>query len=136
MKEVSVKKLSALISVYKEGEDGTDTWGTEVTLEDVKDRIVSNKLESRSFSDTPMDNSPYDHASRIAYLVLNKDDNPISLDVGIPSIGYHSIVLIDGNHRLAAAIYRKDKIIKVDYSGETAYFKHLFVRKSKKYQDI
>lgn len=49
-----------------------------------------------------------DHVKRIAYLVVNKDEKPISLRID----GNGSIKCTDGNHRLAAAIYRGDEDIE------------------------
>lgn len=51
------------------------------------------------------------HIERIAYLVVHEDKKPITVFkkrmINWP--------VKDGNHRLAAAIYRKDKIIKVNW---------------------
>lgn len=58
------------------------------------------------------------HAARVAYLVVHPDPTPIEVDVGIPSLGCHvDWPVTDGNHRLAAAIYRRDPFILVDAAG-------------------
>lgn len=66
------------------------------------------------------------HAMRIAYLVLNYDKMPIDLDVGIPEMGYFNIMILDGFHRIAAAIYRRDEYINADISGSVAFAKRAF----------
>jgi hypothetical protein len=58
------------------------------------------------------------HANRIAYLVDFKAEDPISIDVGIPSMGCTvDWEIEDGNHRLAAAIVRGDEFIYASFSG-------------------
>src|SRR5579859_2462738 len=56
------------------------------------------------------------HAKRVAYLVQYGWDAPIILDVGIPSLGYVPYPLLDGHHRLCAAIIRGDKTIRAEVS--------------------
>ena len=138
VQDVSVKKLTGVFCVYSDDICEFDTWGTYVAIEDVKDCINALNLQPVPFSGCmeSVISAEYDHAARIAYLVLNPDNNPIEIDVGIPSIGYYDMNLVDGNHRLAAAIYRKDKTIMVNWTGEEGYFKHLFMKKSKKYAEI
>jgi hypothetical protein len=63
-----------------------------------------------------------DHAARIAWLVVNGWDDPIEIDVGVPSLGCHvRWPVLDGNHRLAAAAFKKDKHILANVSGEVEY---------------
>jgi hypothetical protein len=63
-----------------------------------------------------------DHAARIAYLVVNKSHDPIIIDVGCPSLGFiEEWIILDGNHRLAAAFYRGDEVIRASISGEVDY---------------
>lgn len=58
------------------------------------------------------------HIWRVAYLVVNPDPRPIFVDVGIPHMGvYIDWIVDDGNHRLAAAIFRQDKTIPASISG-------------------
>lgn len=61
------------------------------------------------------------HAERIAWLVLYPAEDPIEIDVGVPILGYHiPWPVLDGNHRLAAAIFRKDLTILVAPAGQCA----------------
>jgi len=69
-----------------------------------------------------VDEARQKHIQKIAYLVKNGFDNPIDIDVGVPSMNcYVSHMIEDGNHRLAAAIIRKDKTIKCSITGEGEY---------------
>lgn len=73
----------------------------------------------------PQDYEPFDlpplrqarqfHTRRVAYLVVNRASDPIHFDANVGS--YHFWSIIDGNHRLAAAIYREDEEIEVAVSG-------------------
>lgn len=48
------------------------------------------------------------HVAKIAYFVRHAPQTPISLDVGIPSMGcFTSCLVDDGNHRLAGAMLAK-----------------------------
>jgi hypothetical protein len=53
-------------------------------------------------------------SQRVAYLVVNRDPWPIGIDVTSPD---GSWIIEDGFHRLAAAIYRRDRTIQVSLSG-------------------
>ena len=148
IQSISVKKLKSHYQVFavnavEDSIEEFDVWGTEATEKSVKFCIDNNILESRSLQSIEIlqlrlsEFNDYNHSARIAYLVINKDTKPIELDVGCPSSGYYSTEFVpDGNHRLAAAIFRKDKTIEVDYGGEVEYFNHLFIRKNKKYQEM
>lgn len=64
--------------------------------------------------------------ARIAYFYEFGWNDPIHIDVGIPSLDYYEIKIDDGNHRLYAAILRGDKTILADISGELDYAEELF----------
>ena len=53
-------------------------------------------------------------SERVAFLVVNRDPWPISIEVTSPCGAW---TIEDGFHRLAAAIYRKDTTILVGLSG-------------------
>lgn len=131
--EIKVAKLNNLFLFFAE-EDESDAWGSQVTEASVQECIAAGRFEQRPFSESAAKRmGDYDHAARIAYLVVNKDVTPIEIDVGCPSLGYHEIHLVDGNHRAAAAIIRKDKTIAAVLGGEVSYMRHLFVRKNPRY---
>lgn len=67
------------------------------------------------------------HIAQIAYFVENPSSDPISVDVGCPSLHYYRDWLVtDGHHRLAAAIFRGDETILADVSGQIDYAEELF----------
>lgn len=68
------------------------------------------------------------HISRIAYMVVNWKDDPIDIDIGVPSItGYQpNWIIQDGNHRLAAAFYLKKRSIKAYISGQCDLIEKMF----------
>lgn len=138
MKNISVKKLSNHYQVFSNGSD-FDIWGSNVTQNDVLNSIRNGIFEETPFQLFTFKNDvfEYDHAARIAFLVKNIDSTPIELDVGIPLSGYYSShFIVDGNHRFAAALIRKDKNIMATFCGDVGYFNHLFVKKNKKYSEI
>lgn len=95
-------------------------WGVKVTQNDVRRALGELRLVA-----TP---GGEDHAGRIAYLVLNRADDAISLDIGCPAFGTAGTTwpVLDGNHRLAAAIYRKDKVIAGVVDGCLDYALEVF----------
>lgn len=96
-----------------------DPWGTGLTLADVKAAIRDKRFVA--------DHTSEDHAARIAYLVNNPANDPLDIDVGVPALGHTvSWPILDGNHRLAAAILRKDKTILAEVGGQMDYARHLF----------
>jgi len=67
------------------------------------------------------------HIERIAWFVVHGWEDSIEIDVGVPSMGCCvDWINQDGNHRLAAAFYRKDDTIKVSISGSIDYAEELF----------
>lgn len=85
--------------------------GKPITKQEVLDCIKQNKL---MHPDRVLKGNNFipctrqQHIERIAWLVLNVKDDPITLNIKAP----HPI--IDGNHRLAAAIIRGDLTIKIN----------------------
>lgn len=63
-----------------------------------------------------------DHIGRIAFLVSNGWSDAIHIDI----INGWTFVVDDGNHRLAAAIIRKDPLITVELSGSIDHAFALF----------
>lgn len=94
-------------------------WGVKVQRSDVRKAIREQRFVSH------LDTG--DHAGRIAFLVENPSSDAIEVDVGVPSLGYHSPWMVtDGNHRLAAAIFRGDLSIEASVAGELAYARRRF----------
>lgn len=103
----------------------------------VKRCINAGQLEA-AFYDPPLvwrGLGPYKprgwHNRRVAYLVVNPDPTAIEIEVGVPEIpgvlefGPRWFVQ-DGNHRLAAAIYRGDAYINAEVGGSVRYAESLF----------
>jgi hypothetical protein len=93
--------------------------GKIITREGVKTCIERGWLEHPE--KYPEENPYCDihvHSARIAWLAENGWDKPIELDFGVPSLGYTWYPLLDGHHRLAAAVYRGDKTILGAASGD------------------
>lgn len=126
-----MSKIAELFGIFA-NEHSVDTWGTNATVALVKECVSAVIFEPVPY-DPLAANSEYNHAARIAYLVVNVDTTPIDIDVGCPSLGYFDINLTYGNHRAAAAIIRGDKTFNAGVSGEVPYIKHLFVRRSHRY---
>jgi len=93
-------------------------WETAATAIDVERALKENRLASASGND---------HAARIAYFVVHPSDDPIEIDVGVPSVGYGPLwPVTDGNHRLAAAIYSDRAEIAASISGDVKLIEELF----------
>lgn len=59
------------------------------------------------------------HESRVAWLVIHGWNDPIEVDFGSPVLwGTDWWAITDGNHRLAAAIYRGEASILADCAGD------------------
>lgn len=95
-------------------------WGVRVRREDVDAALREGRLVDKPDGE--------DHAGRIAYLVRNRASDPISIDVGCPALGYWGPkwMVVDGNHRLAAAIYRGDFTISALVDGQLDWALELF----------
>lgn len=113
---VPVAALEALCNPFR-----TTPWTRRVTR-----KMVEACLEAGTLHAEPLDGNPDVparlHASRIAYLVMHGWKDAVQIDVGVPSLGCHVRWPVqDGNHRVAAAIYRGDEEILADVDGSVAY---------------
>jgi hypothetical protein len=123
------------IPVSKILEQIDDPFGRWQTSSSVDPEMVLDSLSDGSWSlaDEPYGNggalvhrNRLWHARRIAWLMKKGWDDPIELDVGIPSLGYYPYILTDGHHRLCAAILLGDLVIKAQVSGALDYAFQLF----------
>lgn len=93
----------------------------------VAEAIAQNQLEETPWAKLPgckKDKSLLWHARRIAYLVVHHSPKPIDIDLGVPSMGcIVDHIVIDGNHRLAAAFYRGAEFIRASIAGEEGCIK-------------
>ncbi len=107
----------------------TPPWGcAPIAREEVLHAIASGGL-AHEYPRTigGADWSREDHIARIAYLSLHGWNTPLDIDVGVPSLGCHvAWPILDGNHRLAAAIVRGDLTIAASVGGDMDLAQELF----------
>jgi len=117
---VSVEHLASICNPIDD-----DPWAVNVNKE-----LVFACVAEGEMLDSPVPSDDYantrKHAARIAYLITHGWNDAISVDVGVPSLGcYINWIVTDGNHRLAAAILRKDSHIQCSISGCISYAEDL-----------
>lgn len=113
---VPVAALEALCNPFR-----TTPWMRRVTR-----KMVEACLDAGTLHAEPLDGNPDVparlHAARIAYLVRYGWKDAVQINVGVPSLGCHVRWPVqDGNHRVAAAIYRGDEEILAVVDGSVAY---------------
>jgi len=101
---------------------GENCWGLDgpITQNDISVAAKAHNLLPPESSGTKGGflSSRLEHIARIAWFVVHGWNDPIHIDVGVPSLGcYPAWPLEDGNHRFAAAIVRGDRVIPTDMSG-------------------
>ena len=118
--KVSVEKLRKMADPFR-----YDVWGcgTTLTEKEVRQSICSKRYIHEPYSEQRVQYgetwSMQDHASRVAYLVVFGWCEPISIDVGVPDLGFTpQWPVSDGNHRLAAAIFARIQAIDAEVSGD------------------
>lgn len=110
-------------------------WGNPFDTHNITEEMVWESLRFGTYSlaseaygsgPTAQERSPEWHAQRVAYLVRYGWDDPIAIDVGIPTMGFFPYPLTDGHHRVCAAIIRGDKEILAEISGDVKFSFELF----------
>lgn len=95
----------------------------------LQEKQVRGYIHKKKFCMTPVepDGTRAKHAQRVAYLVVHGWDDAIEIDVGVPSIPGDTVDFPtwDGNHRLAAAIFRGDEYIEAGFSGDEELIEEL-----------
>lgn len=106
----------------------TNPWTDEAfTREQVSQAIKEGRLNSTSYSDGHDEWDTKRHIERIAFLAVHGWTDAIKIDVGIPSLGFSVAWPVqDGNHRLGAAIYRRDHLIASSVAGQVDFANELF----------
>nr|WP_250807768.1 hypothetical protein [Neorhizobium tomejilense] len=91
--------------------------GQGITAEGVGAALREGRFELRQYSLDRLgpDWTVAQHEERIAWLVQNPQTDPIEIEFSHPN--YETFSIDDGNHRLAAAIYRQDAAIAVQLGG-------------------
>lgn len=120
---ISNSGKSTYASLLKFSPLGKNLWGCGVVTSDmVHAALEANRLNPNCYSEAIFNLSrrswsPEDHAERIAYLIVNESEVPIHVDVGLENPTGIRHPIIDGNHRLSAAILRGDEVILAYVSG-------------------
>ena len=114
---IPVRRLQKICNPFE-----SSPWDTPLSIHDIECAIKTKRFVE------PNDvGGAYDHAGRIAYLVKSGWDDPIEVDVGVPILNYYTDwVIQDGNHRFAAALYRKSRYISASVAGQLDYARDLF----------
>lgn len=99
-----------------------------ITDEDIRRQVTKYQANPKAFKDPSKRSGDIftrkriDHVRSIAYFVSEGWSEPIWVDLGIPSQGFlPEWPVDDGNHRLRAAIFRKDKCIMASVCGEVNF---------------
>ena len=94
-------------------------------------RLVHRKRIRQYIRDGKLCTEPADpsysrakHEKRIAYLAVRGWSDAIEIDVGCPGLpgGFVDFPTLDGNHRIAAALFRGDPYIEANCSGDIEFF--------------
>lgn len=109
---VSVGSLAANHSPFNH-----DIWGRgEVTEARIRALVQASELEPNFVEMSERDALPEEwDARRIAYFVHHPPADPISVEIVDPDSG--AFIVQDGFHRLGAAIFRKDELIRIALGG-------------------
>jgi hypothetical protein len=130
--EVYVTSLTRLINPWESWREGV------VEPEKVTECILKGLLEETPYSEEINATLEY-HARRIAYLAVNHTEDPIEIDVGIPALGAWprngEFDLLDGHHRLAAALHQDLTKIKVTFEGQESRFLEIFPEAKQVFND-
>lgn len=108
--------VEEVLDCVKKGEE--ELVETPPPFENLYDRPTSEFLTKQEMRER--------HIKKIAFFVKNEMETPVSIDVGIPSMGaYVDYIIDDGNHRLAGAIIKGAKTVKCKIGGSEDYAKEL-----------
>lgn len=91
--------------------------GGGITKAGVEAAIRENRYETKSYSNEDIGTvwTTKQHEERIAFLVIHPSSKPIAVE--FPYRDQESFKIEDGNHRLAAAIFRGDDNIAIQLGG-------------------
>ncbi len=120
---VSVSRLSEICNPFVEPPwKDVEALTVQCVLQAMQDEI----RQPDSYSDGGLSKSwtVDNHIARIAHLAASGWSDPIEVDVGVPFLNcWVDWPVIDGNHRLAAAMVRGDKYILSSIAGSCDYMR-------------
>lgn len=117
----------SLAELGKHWDLSADIWGAgSINLADVEAAVQEQRFVADPFS-PGFGSWSYDrHVERIAYLLHHGWTDAIEVDVGIPSLGFWiDWPIQEGNHRLLAALTRKDPFILASVAGEVDFIRKM-----------
>lgn len=94
---------------------------TPIETSEVLAAIAAKRICSERYPDSLFEKDwPRDkHIARIAFLAIYGWTEPLDIDVGVPALGcFVDWPILDGNHRLCAAIVRGDSHITALVGGD------------------
>lgn len=104
----------------------SDVWGRgRIRRERVQQCIRDGDVEGKPCPLGKADRwSRPNHERRVAWLVLNGWTDAVEVDVGCPNLPGGSVdhPTWDGNHRIAAALFRGDLYIEASCSGDVEFY--------------
>lgn len=125
---VAVQRLRRICNPFRPIWDTPDDDADRLALHQVRRCIARREYEVCPYNPKDLEDlwTMQRHAQRVAYLAVYGWHDPVSIDVGVPSLGCTlEWPLIDGNHRLAAAIVRADRFIRAEVCGSVAFARRL-----------
>lgn len=96
--------------------------GVSLAIKDGVFETRENTLRNRAVADRP-----YDDVGRVAHFVVNFDPSPLLLEIN--SDCGEDVVIADGCHRLASAIYSGRPYLLVSYGGFCDGFRRGFPKR-------
>lgn len=128
--KVLVRDVLKIAPIFKDVPWGVSV-GAEQFFELVKAKVNAEELCEVPFEEFQKDNASqvfWDeyHAARVAYFVLHGWREPISIDVGIPGVCHVSWPVVDGNHRLYAAVFCQEQYIEAQLQGSVTALEEFF----------
>lgn len=99
-----------------------DVFGALGILHDIE---PVDSAEPRDFLYRHEDRTEAYHYGRIKQMLLVPDTAPIEVDAGIPRYSNYDVEVLDGHHRLCAAILRGDETILASCGGWISFLNYM-----------
>lgn len=106
-----------------------EQWGVRhIRKDDVFSKIPPSQIKYEDHYTAFREGYPV-HCAKIAWLTKFGWSDPITIDVGVPVLGYHhdgGWIMEDGYHRLCAAVLRGDWFVQCLVGGQLDVVPELF----------